>query len=63
MKFRPGDRIKTSGWNPSTDLREFTVVEVFEDGWLKALDEKQRFRMFDALVCRKVEPNPLRGVE
>ena len=45
-QLRPGVKIRTEGWTPASDASEFTVVEVFDDGWVKAVNSEGKFRMF-----------------
>src|SRR4051794_18959370 len=53
--LRPGVKIRTDGWNPRTDMQDFTCLEVLDDGWVRCVDSRGRLRMFDRLVCRVVE--------
>jgi hypothetical protein len=44
--MNPGDRVTVTDWSPSTDAREFTVLEVTDDQWVRCIDDKQRKRLF-----------------
>ena len=53
-KLRPGMRITTHGWTPASDGREFTVIETFSDGWLRAVNSEGKLRMFERTHVKRL---------
>jgi hypothetical protein len=45
-QIRPGDKVTTENWSLSSDGAEFTVLQMYQDGWLLCLNGEGKRRQF-----------------